>query len=74
MTASDLSQINAESIVKELQEEGKRPVGSYYNAEEQERWRRDTLKELGLKPNQYKRKVSPKEVHEKNMIAGLVDQ
>ena len=73
MIAPNLNQIDAVSLVIELAKDPERPVGSYYNAQKQEKWRQETLKEYNLRPAEYRRKVSKKEVYEGNSIAGLVD-
>jgi len=73
MIASNLNQLDAVSLVNKLSIDAKQPVGHYYNAQEQEKWRQETLKEYDLKPTEYRRKVSKKEVYERNSIAGLID-
>lgn len=73
MIASNPNQLDAVSLVTEIAKDAERPIGSYYNAQEQEKWRQETLKEYNLRPAEYRRKVSKKEVYEGNSIAGLVD-
>lgn len=73
LIASNLGQIDAAWLIEKLHSRSLESVGSYYNATKQERWRQETLKEYDLKPNKYKRRVSPNEVYEGNSVAGLID-
>lgn len=68
MIASDPIQIDAVSLVKELSRDAKQPVDTYYNAQKQDKWRQAILKELNLRPNAYRRKITPKEVYKRNSL------